>query len=338
MDAMMFLSRPNATLGSLYVLHGDEAFLKRQAILAIRQRALGDDADESAVSTYAGDKAQYAEVMDDLDTVPFFSPKRLIVVENADPFVTKHRAQLEEKVHHLPPSGILVLDVKTWASNTRLAKMVEDAASIACKAPPPFKVATWCADWAVKRYQKQLAGPAGQLLVDLIGPELGLLDQELNKLSIYIGDRKSIELADVDKLVANQRAENIWQIFDAIGQGQIKRALAILGSLFETGEEPFRLLGAMSAQLRKLAHATRLASLQGGTLITALEQAGIPPFALKGAEQQLRHLGRKRAERLLDDLLELNMNLRGESLLPHRALFERFVLRLAKKDANLVKR
>lgn len=329
----MFLGRPSTTVGGLYILHGDDAFLKRQALLTIRARALGEDVDESAVSTYAGDKAAYAEVIDDLDTVPFFTAKRLILVENADPFVTKHRGQLEEKVHHLPPHGILVLDVKTWASNTRLAKMVDDASTIACKAPPPFKAASWCSEWCQKRYHKQIVPAAAQLLVDLIGAELGLLDQELNKLSIYIGDRKNIELADVDKLVANQRAENIWLIFDAIGQGQVKRALAILDSLFEAGEEPFRLLGAMGSQLRKLAQATRFSAMQGGTLVTALEHAGVPPFALKSAEQQLRHLGRKRAERLLDDLLELNMSLRGESPLPQRTLFERFILRLARKDA-----
>ena len=42
------------------------------------------------------------------------------------------------------------------------------------------------------------------MLVELIGPEMGLLDQELLKLSIYVGDRPKIEQADVDRLVGNK--------------------------------------------------------------------------------------------------------------------------------------
>ena len=67
-----------ASAGPLYVLHGDEAFLKRQALRAIRDLALGPDGDEQAVSLYT-DKATFAEVFDDLDTVPFFFPRRLVV-------------------------------------------------------------------------------------------------------------------------------------------------------------------------------------------------------------------------------------------------------------------
>src|SRR5450631_543664 len=108
MDALPFLATPNVNLGPLYIVHGDEAFLKRQVIRALRQRAL-DNADEQSISTYAGEKAVFAEVFDDLDTVPFFDPKRVVIVENADPFVTKYRGELEKKLAHLPATGLLML-------------------------------------------------------------------------------------------------------------------------------------------------------------------------------------------------------------------------------------
>src|ERR1700727_862693 len=104
MDALAFLGRPPASAGPLYVLHGDETFLKRQTLRAIRDLALGPDGDEQAVSVYT-DKATFAEVFDDLDTAPFFFPRRLVVIENADPFVTKYRAELETKVGSLPATG-----------------------------------------------------------------------------------------------------------------------------------------------------------------------------------------------------------------------------------------
>jgi DNA polymerase-3 subunit delta len=330
MDALAFLSRPPAAAGPLYVLHGDETFLKRRALRAIRNAVLGPDGDEQAVSVY-GDKATFAEVFDDLDTLPFFFPRRLVVVENADPFVTKYRSELEAKVGNLPATGTLVLDVKTWQTTTRLAKLVDSSATLVCKAPGQFKVAGWCTEWAKAQYKKQLPSQAAALLVDLVGPEMGLLDQELLKLAVYVGDRARIELADVDRLVGNNRDANIFKIFDAVAAADVKGALAILHRSLDQGEEPMRLLGAFTSQLRKLAHAYRL-NTQGVATPAALAQAGIAPFFIKDAEQQLRHLGRRRLDRLYDWLLQTHLGLRGNSLLPERTQFERLLIRLARKN------
>lgn len=314
-------------IGPLYVLHGDEEFLKRQALLALRRRALGED--EQSVSTHAGDKATFAAVFDELQTLPFFAPRRIVMVEGADPFVTKFRPQLEKCIGTLPPTGVLVLDVKTWAANTRLAKMVDNAATIVCKAPPPYKLPPWCMEWAAAQHQKQLPAAAAELLVDLVGPEMGLLDQELLKLAIYVGDRKKIDAADVDRLVGNNRAESTWKIFDALADGDAAGALAILDRALDQGEDAHKIMGAFGMQLRRLAQAGRLAT-QGTHLRSALAQVGIPPFAVDSAEKQLRHLTRRRTARLYDWLLEVQMGLRGESPLPERTLLERFLLRLAR--------
>ncbi len=334
MEALPFLSSAKAKLGPLYVVHGDEPFLKRHVIRAVRNRALGEDAEEQSVATYAGDKATFAEVFDDLDTVPFFDPKRVVLVENADPFVTKYRGELETKLTHLPETGVLILDVKTWASNTRLAKMIDSAATVVCKAPGSQSIARWCSDWCASQYQKQLPSPAASLLVDLVGPEMGLLDQELLKLSIYIGSKAKVDVEDVDKLVGNNRAADTWKIFDAIAAGNVKGAMAILTRLFDQGEEPMRIIGAFSMQLRRLAQAERL-SAHGTSLGAALAQVGVPPFATRSAEAQMRHLGRRRLDRLYDWLLQLNMDLRGGSMLSPRTQFERFLLKLATPNPQI---
>lgn len=330
MEALPFLSSTKPKLGPLYVVHGDEPFLKRHVLRTLVKRALGEEADSQSVSTHAGDKATFAEVFDDLDTVPFFDPKRVILVDNADPFVSKYRGELEEKLKHLPATGVLILDAKTWASNTRLAKAIESSATIECKAPKGRAIVTWCSEWSAGQYQKQLPVPAASLLVDLVGPEMGLLDQELIKLSIYVGKKPKIELPDVDTLVGNNRSADTWKIFDAMAAGNVKGALAILDRLFDQGEEPMRIIGAFSIQLRRLAQATRLVSL-GMSLGAALAKVGVPPFALNSADTQVRHLGRRRLDRLYDWLLQLNMDLRGNSPLPARTLFERFLLKLARE-------
>src|SRR4051794_36210568 len=114
MEALTFLDRlDKAKLQPLYVLHGDETFLKRQVQLGLRRLVLGPDEDGFGVSSHPGDKATWAAVIDDLQTLPFLAPRRLVVVEQADPFVSRERARLEKFVGELPSGGevkgILVL-------------------------------------------------------------------------------------------------------------------------------------------------------------------------------------------------------------------------------------
>jgi DNA polymerase-3 subunit delta len=160
---------------------------------------------------------------------------------------------------------------------------------------------------------------------------MGQLDQEMTKLAIYVGTADRIEVADVDQLVGSSRAESTWKIFDALGQGKAAQALGILDRLFDQGDEPLRILGGFSMQLRRLAQAARLTA-QGRSLAAALEEVGVPSFSQQGCEQQMRHLGRRRLERLYDWLLEADLGLKGSSQLPARTLLERLVVLLARKN------
>ena len=80
MESLAFL-KSTAPIGPLYVLCGDEAFLKRQVLLALRARVLGPDEDGQSLAIYPGDKAEFAAVFDELQTAPFFAPRRIVVVD-----------------------------------------------------------------------------------------------------------------------------------------------------------------------------------------------------------------------------------------------------------------
>jgi DNA polymerase-3 subunit delta len=331
MESREFLDKAGKQkLQPVYALAGDEDFLKRQVVVALQALVLGQPGESFGLSTHTGDKAVFAAVHDELQTLPFLSPRRLVVVENADPFVTRYRAALEKYVATPAPNGVLVLDVKSWPANTKLARLLPTSATIVCKVLSGDRLLDWCVQRAAAPYGKQLSAAAAELLVELVGAELGQLDQELAKLAIYVGDTAKIDTDDVDRLVGSSRAESTWKIFDAMAAGRPADALEILDRLFDQGEEPVRVLGAFSMQLRRLAQAYRL-NQQGRPLFAALADAGVPPFAVKSAEQQLRHVGQRRAERLYDWLLETDLGLKGNSVLPPKTQLERLVVRLARK-------
>ena len=242
-----------------------------------------------ALSAYDGDRVSFATVRNDLATVPFLSPRRLVIVDNADPFVTNERKKLEKYVGEPSPNGVLVLDVKSWASTTNLAKLLQDVDD---------RVQAAAAGPAAGVVPEMLLGPVQQddhaarrtLLVDLIGADMGMLDQELNKLSLYVGEAAKIENRDVDRLVGNSREEKTWKIFDLIAAGKTGPALTFLNRLFDQGEEVMKVLsGPFSWQLRKVVRAARV--LHGGASMNeALGEVGLHP----GAIPLLQHLGRQR--------------------------------------------
>ncbi len=331
MDSLTFLRGvAKAKPRPIYVLHGDEHFLKRRVLSVLKSLVLGPEDGGFGLSSHDGDKANWAEIHDELETLPFLSPRRLVVVDRAEPFVTRERARLEKYFAEPSKTGVLVLDVQSWPATTKLAKALPEPAALVCKAPSSQKLPEWCGEWCAAQHGKPLAAPAARLLVDLVGTDMGLLDQEMAKLAIYVGGNTRIDTADVDQLVGQSRAENTWKIFDLIGAGQIGEALTLLERLLDQGEEPLRLLGAFSMQLRRLAQAARLHG-QGESLSAALERAGVPPFGRRNAEQQVRHLGRRRLDQVYDWLLETDLGLKGSSQLPPRALLERLVVQLARK-------
>lgn len=314
----------------IYVIFGDDELLRAEAWTAIRRRVLGD-ADDFAVSRFDGDAASFADINDELATLPFFGSHRVVLLDSADSFVTAHRPALERLAESVPACGVLVIRVKSWPSTTRLAKIViKCGVAIDCKPPAGAQLSGWCRNWALARYRKRLTTDAAQLLVEFSNGGLAALDTELNKLSCYVGSRRDITADDVDQLVTAGRVETIWQMAAYAAGGQASKALETLDRLLVSGEAPVGLLAAMATQLRRLGRAARLL-LAGTPMNRALDEAGFPewPKARDEARVQLQKLGPERLDRLFDWLLETDLGMKGFSELSPRVLLERFIVRLS---------
>jgi DNA polymerase-3 subunit delta len=265
----------------------------------------------------------------------FGGGRRLIVVDEADEFITHHRPELEDYVERPRKTSVLVLVADAFPANTRLAKAV--AASgllINCATPGANQMPAWLNSWATQFHHIRLDRPAAELLLETIGPELGLLDQELAKLALTAGPEKQVTAPMVKSQVGGWRARTTWEMLDATLAGDVAGALGQLERLLAAGETPIGLLGQVSASLRRLAAATRVI-LQGEAagrsvpVRQALEQAGVRSFVLQKTERELRRLGRQRGARLYRWLLETDLDLKGESTLPPRLILERLLVRLA---------
>jgi DNA polymerase III subunit delta len=332
-DALTFLAgSAKGKRHPIYALFGDEDFLKRHARARIIDTALGGEDPSFAVAVYSGEKLDFSTVRNELDTLPFLAPARIIVIENADPFVTEHRAALEQCAAKPSSAGVLVLEVKTFPETTKLAKALPDAAKLSCKSIATFKLVPWCVEWARTRYKKKLESDTAEALVELVGTSMGMLDQELQKLASAVGDSPAIAVEDVQRFVGRSKSADVFRILDAIGEGRPGEALSILEDLFAEAEDPMAILGPLTAQLRKLATVARLNLREGLPLGPAMDAAKVPGWdkARMAFERQLKHLGRRRLEKLIEWLTEINLGVKGGNPLPERVQVERLIVQLAR--------
>ncbi|NLE37572.1 MAG: DNA polymerase III subunit delta [Pirellulaceae bacterium] len=341
-DALDYLTKPaDYPAAGLCVVFGDEPFLARRVAAALRAEVLGQQDAEFSLSTFDGAKSQLRDVLDELDTMAMFGGgRRLVLVEDADPFITKYRAELEDYAAAPARNGVLVLLPQSFASNTRLYKAaVASGLVVSATAPSAGKLAKWVVTWAKQAHHVRITSAAADMLVELVGPELGLLDQELAKMALSTGADGQITPEIVQRMVGSWRAKTVWVMLDAAMDGNVPDAMGQLDRLLMAGEMPIAILGQISASLRRMAAATRLilkteAAGRRPALGPALEQAGVKRFVLEKAQRQLRLLGRNRGAMLYRWLLQADLDLKGASTLPPRLVLETLILRLSAPQAR----
>jgi DNA polymerase-3 subunit delta len=342
LHAVDYLAKPDKyPPGDVCAAFGDDPFLRRQTLLEIRRTVLGGDEGEFSLATFDGEKALLPDVLEELSTLPMFGgDKRLVVVEDADDFVSRYRQELEDYTASPSSAGVLVLELKSFPANTRLYKAVAAGGlAVDCSTPTPAKLIGWLGDWAKEMHDVLLPRASAEMLVEVIGPELGLLDQEIAKLALLVGKDRKITPELIGKAVGGWRAKTAWEMLDAALDGHTPEALLELDRLLASGEQPIGVLGQIASSLRRFAAATRLvlqseAAGRRPQLHAALEQAGVRSFLLKKVETQLRNLGRERGRRLYDWLLEADLDLKGASAMPPRLILERLLVRIsAPRDA-----
>lgn len=339
LDALDYLAHPaKHPAPSICVLFGDEPLLKRYALSELKEHVLSGDDAEFSVTTLSGRDAQLRDVRDALATRALFGGGRhLVVVDEADEFVSRHRSELESYVAKPTGGSVLVLDVKLWPATTRLYKaLAESGLQIECKFPAPAKLLKWLVSHAKKAHQAELEPAAAELLAETLEPELGLFDQELAKLAAMAVGQGPITTKMVKEAVAGWRVQTAWDMLDAALAGETATALLQLERLLLAGEAPIALMGQISSSLRRLAAATQLieqgeARRRSVSLRQALEQAGAKPFLLGKLETQMRRLGRRRAAHLYRWLLDADLALKGTSSSPARArtVLEQLLVRIS---------
>ncbi len=255
----------------VYVLYGPDGYLQVEHRRRIIDRLLGD-ADRTLSLREYEDVPELSVVLDDLRTLPFLAPHRVVVVRNAGGFLTKYRDKLQDYLDNPSSCGSLVLQVGEWRSNTNLAKKVAAVGeAIKCKRPDGTELVAWIKKRAAEA-GKDIQGGAASSLAATAGDDLAGVAEEVEKLVCYVGQRKRITIDDVAAVSSPTVTPEAFALVNAIVRGDAAGALGWLNRAMNRRGDEMMILGQLAWHVRRTLHAGRLRD-RGESESTVLKEA-----------------------------------------------------------------
>jgi len=334
---------------SLVVVTSAEPFIARETLRFLRDTLCPEEDDRVwACREFEGESLDDPrDVFDEAATAPMFGgATRSAVVRNADSFITRCRERLEQLADS-PRSdgrsrtrGVVILEVRSLPSNTRLAKaVVRHGLLIDTALASRFDLPRWIVTWCKMRYGVSLERTAAELLLDRLSGDIGQVDQAIASLTASgKGPITADMIATGDGLGGG--SGNAWEMVETAAEGGAAAAIEQLSVLLDAGESPVGLLAQAATVLRRLGTAAWLlrqafADGRPASVPLALKEAGVPawPKAVDRATAALRNLGPERARRLAGLLLETDRSLKAEASRGLRAqlAIERLFCMLARR-------
>jgi DNA polymerase-3 subunit delta len=92
---------------------------------------------------------------------------------------------------------------------------------------------------------------AARLIAVRAGTDIVTLRGDLERLMLYVGDRKAIDVRDVQEIVSGETLQDQWALNEAIVQKDARKALRQLGLAMESGSVPYMILGQLAYCVRE---------------------------------------------------------------------------------------
>lgn len=293
------------TSHAIYVIAGKERYLAHQACERLQDTILGKDKD-LGLSSFEGKNVEPAAVLDELRTLPFLAPMRVVVVDQADTFVSDNRALLEKYFTQPSPTGVLILICETWRRTTRLAKMLGKVGKLI---PAEVLKGQALANWVTQQARglgKTVAPATVHSLIQLVGSDTGRLAGELEKLALYSGSRPAIAVEDIEQLCGPTAEQSIFLINDLIAEGRTEQALRTLDRLLRYDRSAeYSMVGVMAFSLRRLNKARAMLDA-GRKPADVLRACGVYPGLAERFMRQVQRFSAPKLKQLLTGLAEVD--------------------------------
>src|SRR5882757_8077015 len=353
-------SRQGGPLRPGYVLLGDEAYLYercRRAILdTLVDAGSGPAMRDFALAEIDLTETSIFEALDRAQTPSLMAPFQVLFLRNVKTLYTRGAkkdefAALDAYGRSPNPQALLVfvadhlhlpadlrrMDLQDKDRYERIRETLGDwCGMVELVRVEEADAIRWLVGEAEKR-GSTLEVDAARELADALGADLMLMASELEKLVLFVGERRRITLGDVETMVLGAKQRSLYELTDAISARDRPRALALLQGLLNAsdgGEESaIGHLYMLARTFRQMLVILEKNVRDSRAIWQALWQGfRMPPFAAEDLIRQARrYKSRRDLTRALRLIARADLELRS-SPPDKRLVLERLVLALASEE------
>jgi DNA polymerase-3 subunit delta len=317
-QAERFVSEVEARkLRPAYVFVGDEAFFRKQCRDAIVQHLVPADMREFSLFEFDLAETDLAEVLDRARTPSLMAPFQIFFVRGVKTLFG--RGSNEDKLSAIeqyckdPNPDAVVIFVADHISIPADARRIDltdkeryeriretlggYCAIVELGRVEESDAVRWIQEYCGTREVK-IEADAGRELVDSLGGDMMMISNELEKLILYVGDKKRVTLGDVETMVLAAKQRSLYELTDAISARDRTRALETLDAILTTGDGDEAAIGhlyMLAKTFRQMLVILERNVRDQRMLWAALWQGfRVPPFAADDIIRQARRYKSKR--------------------------------------------
>ena len=284
------------TIGTLYVFHGEETYLRDRYLKQMREKLLPPGMEEFNYHTLNGKDFDLKTLAQMVDCLPMMSPRTLIVVTDLDLF-REDREALLAVLGNLPDYVCLVFvyDLIEYKKEKKKKEKKDPLSEFlrekGCVVAFDRQSQGDLVDWIGRHFRdmdRDISSEDARYLIFLCGDLMTTLASEIGKIGAYAAHHR-VTRQDIDAVATPQLDAVVFQMTDAIAAGNFDKAASVLGELFQMQRKPVELLAALGRHLRQL-YTARLALEEKKGVPYVMEQWGMkssyPAERLMGAARR----------------------------------------------------
>jgi len=319
-QAERFVSEVEARkLRPVYVFVGDEVFFRKQCRDAILRSLVPADLREFSLFDFDLAETDLAEVLDRARTPSLMAPFQIFFVRGVKTLFGRGSNSNEEKLNAIeqyckdPNPDAVVIFVADHISIPADARRMDltdkeryeriretlgrDCAIVELGRVEESEAVRWIQEYCLTREVK-IEPDAGRELVDSLGGDMMMVSNELEKLILYVGEKKRVTLGDVETMVLAAKQRSLYELTDAISSRDRTRALEMLDAVLSSGDGDEAAIGhlyMLAKTFRQMLVILERNVRDQRMLWAALWQGfRVPPFAADDIIRQARRYKSKR--------------------------------------------
>ncbi len=306
----------------IYLLYGEEEYLLKNELSKIKK-----DFDINDISIYDMDEINLKNLVDDASSMSLFSNKRLIIIENSSIFTGSSKKRddikyLEEYVNAPNSSTTLVFIVNNSSLDNRkkIVSLIKEKGKI-LEFNNNYNIEDIVKDM-FKGYTINLKEI--RLLINRVGNNLLMLNQEAEKIKTYKSDNLNITEEDIVNLTHKTVDLDIFHLIENIILKRKKEALESYYEMIKMGEEPIKIIVMLSNQFR-LMYQVKILSLKRNSVMEMMKILGQKKYTIEKALEKSRKYDCDLILKKLYELADLDIKIKSGKINKNIAL-ELFIL------------